>query len=280
MAGTISAQEFKLLSEYIEKQCGIHLEESKMYLVESRLNSLMVENGCASYTELYIKASSDPTGILRDHIVNAMTTNETLWFRDGGPFEVLRELLDRYAAEIKTGKRTKVRIWSAACSTGQEPYSIAMTALESGRAGSGLRPEQVEIFGSDISSTVLFIAKAGRYDAIAINRGLPVELRDRYFRSEGRVWVLSNAVKEMVTFEKKNLRDSYAALGGYDIVFCRNVLIYFSDNFKREVFSRLAGVLRPAGFLFVGASESVSNYSGDYTMYKNAHGLYYQVKQG
>ncbi len=277
MSGSITTREFKLLSDYIEKHCGIHLEQEKTYLVESRLTVLMVENGCDDYTALYQKASSDPTGVLRDKIIDAMTTNETLWFRDGGPYEVLRELLGRYAGEIKAGTRTKVRIWSAACSTGQEPYSIAMTVLESGRCGSGLRPEHVEILATDISSTVLFMAKLGRYDSIAINRGLTPELRDRYFKPDGRVWTLTDGVKKMVAFKKMNLQESFIPAGIRDIVFCRNVLIYFTEQFKRDVFSKLAGILKPSGFLFVGSAESVSTYSSEYKMVRNARGFYYQV---
>ena len=278
MGNVITDQEFLLLRDYIEKHCGISLDRNKMYLVESRLNTLMVENGCDSYNALYRKASSDTTNGLRDKIIDAMTTNETLWFRDSSPYESLKTLLAGYAAEIRAGKRAKVRIWSAACSTGQEPYSIAITALESGSAGSGLRPEQVEILATDISSTALFMAKLARYDQIAINRGLSPEMRDRYFKGEGRVWALADKVKQMVTLKKMNLQESFAAIGKCDIIFCRNVLIYFSEQFKRDIFTRLAALLRPAGYLFIGASESLSTYSNEYSMVKGSHGIYYQVK--
>lgn len=278
MAGSITSQEFKLLSDYIEKMCGIHLEPEKMYLIESRLTALMAENGCDNYAELYKKASSEPGGTLRDKIVDAMTTNETLWFRDSGPYDILRELLDRYAAEIRAGKRSKIRIWCSACSTGQEPYSIAMAVLESGRSGSGLKPEQVEILATDISSTVLFLAKMGRYDQIAISRGLSAEMRDRYFKPDGRIWTIADNVKAMVTLKRLNLQESYSWIGSRDIVFCRNVLIYFTDRFKRDIVGRIAQLLKPSGFLFVGSSESVSSYCNDYSMIKHARGLYYQVK--
>ena len=278
MSSAITDQEFQALRDYIEKHCGISLDRNKMYLVESRLTTLMVENGCDTYSALYRKASSDTTNALRDKIIDAMTTNETLWFRDNGPYESLRELLSSFAKEIKTGKRSKIRIWSAACSTGQEPYSIAITVLESGMAGSGLRPEHVEIIATDISSTALFMAKLGRYDAIAINRGLSPVIRDRYFKADGRVWSIADKVKQMVTLKKMNLQETFIPIGKCDIVFCRNVLIYFSEQFKKDIFARIAGLLRPAGYLFVGASESVSTYTNDYAMVKNSHGIYYQVK--
>jgi chemotaxis protein methyltransferase CheR len=278
MSGAITDLEFQQLRDYIEKHCGISLDRNKVYLVESRLTTLMVENGCETYAALYRKASSDPGNTLRDKIIDAMTTNETLWFRDSGPYETLRELLAVSAGEIKSGKRSKIRIWSAACSSGQEPYSIAISVLESGMAGSGLRPEHVEILGTDISSTALFMAKLGRYDAIAINRGLSPALRDRYFKQDGRVWALSDNVKRMVTLKKMNLQESFVPIGKCDLIFCRNVLIYFSEQFKRDIFSKIAGLLRPSGILFVGASESVSTYSNDYSMVKNSHGIYYKVK--
>jgi chemotaxis protein methyltransferase CheR len=273
MGSVITDQEFQLLRDYIEKHCGISLDRNKMYLIESRLNTLMIENGCENYNALYRKASSDTTNGLRDKIIDAMTTNETLWFRDNGPYNSLRDLLSVYSSEFRSGKRAKLRIWSSACSSGQEPYSIAITILES-----GIRPEQVEIIATDISSTVLFMAKLARYDAIAINRGLSPEMRDRYFTSEGRVWKLADKVKQMVTLKKMNLQESFASIGKCDIVFCRNVLIYFSEAFKRDIFSRLAALLRPSGYLFIGASESLSTYSNEYSMVKGSHGIYYQVK--
>ncbi len=279
MADTITAQEFRLIGDYIEKHCGIHLEKEKMYLVESRLAVLLVENGCNSFAELHRKASADTTNALRDKVIDAMTTNETLWFRDGGPFEILRGLIDGFAEEIGNGRRSRIRIWCCACSTGQEPYSVAMTVLESGRYGSGLKPEQVEIIATDISSTALFMAKMGRYDQLSISRGLKQEYRDRYFRSEGRVWSLADNVKKMVTFRKMNLQESFLGIGKCDIVMCRNVVIYFSEGFKRDIFGRLTDVLRPSGYLFVGSSESVSAYCGNYQMIKNSHVIYYQVKQ-
>jgi chemotaxis protein methyltransferase CheR len=278
MADTITDYEFKLLRGLIEKLCGIHLEPEKMYLVENRLTTLMIENGCDDYTAFYHKAINEKSGSLRDKVIEAMTTLETLWFRDTGPFEILNELLKTMAGEIKSGRRSGIRIWAAACSSGQEPYSIAMSVLESARSGSGLRPEQVEICATDISSTALFLAQTGRYDPIAISRGLPDDQRNRYFKQEGRIWVISDDVKKMVSFKKLNLQENWAWLGSRDIVFCRNVLIYFSESFKRDILKRLTAVLKPSGYLFVGSSESVSPYSGDYTMLKHQSGLYYRVK--
>jgi chemotaxis protein methyltransferase CheR len=194
---------------------------------------------------------------------------------------VLSEVLfDRLAGEVRSGTRSAVRIWSAACSTGQEPYSIAISALEHYRRNRRLPPERLEIIATDVSPTVLFLARAGRYDQLAISRGLSPELRDRYFVPDGKVWKIQDEVKRMVSFKKLNLQESFMSLGRMDIIFCRNVLIYFSDEFKRDVLSRMARSLNSPGYLFVGASESLINYTQDFEMLQHERALYYRVKAG
>jgi chemotaxis protein methyltransferase CheR len=276
----IDPNEFQLMRDYIEDSCGIHITQDKMYLVETRLTTLMVENGCKNFRELYKKASSDITKKLRDKIIDAMTTNETLWFRDKNPFIILDDvLLKQFANDLHSKKKSKIKIWSAACSTGQEPYSIAMTILEYIKRDPKLRPEQFEITATDISPTVLYLAMAGRYDNLAISRGLTESLKFKYFEPNGKVWVLKNEVKKMVTFKKLNLQENINSLGKQDLIFCRNVLIYFSDEFKKEVLHRLGELLRPDGYLFLGASESIIAYSKEYQMQKHTKGLYYKIEK-
>ncbi len=275
----IEPNEFKLMRDYIEKNCGIHLTNEKAYLVETRLTALMVENGCNTFTEFRIKASSDLTNKLREKIIDAMTTNETLWFRDRIPFSILEErLLKDLCSEIQSGKRSKIRIWCAACSTGQEPYSIAMTIQEHIRKTPSIKPLHFEILATDISPTVLYLAMAGRYDQLAISRGLPENLRDRYFLANGKIWTINDEIKRMVTFKKVNLQEDISILGKQDIVFCRNVLIYFSDDFKKDILGRIAKQVKPDGYLFLGASESIINYSREYHMLRHTRGLYYKVR--
>lgn len=279
MTNKIETREFQLLRDYIEKHCGIHLDESKAYLIENRLLTMMIENGCRSYSEFYTKALNDQTHTLRDKIIDAMTTNETLWFRDASPYKILQfELLPLFLKEFIAGTKKTIRIWSAACSTGQEPYSIAMIVNEFARTNPLLHPSKVEIIATDISPTVLFLAKAARYDTLAISRGLSDELRNRYFEQSGKVWVLKDTIKNMVTFKKLNLQEDITSLGHFDIVFIRNVLIYFSDEFKKDLLNRIASRLRPDGFLIVGASESVSNYSNIFSMLTHDRALYYKVR--
>lgn len=279
MSNKIASNEFKAMRDYIEEHCGISLGQDKQYLVETRLTSLMVESGCRSFSEFYHKARADRSLKLRDKIIDAMTTNETLWFRDRSPFVVFKDcLLKIYYEQIKAGKRSRIRIWSAASSTGQEPYSISMIVHEFARSNPGFNPSCVEIIATDISPTVLFLAQAGRYDSIAMARGLDEQMKKKYFREDGKVWIVNNEVKSLVTYKKLNLQESFSSLGSLDIVFCRNVLIYFSETFKRDVLTRIATRLRPQGYLFLGASESMISYSSEFNMQRFDTALYYQVK--
>ena len=274
----LSDTEFKQLRDYIEKSCGIALGDEKAYLIENRLVGLLTEVGCASFGELYRKAVSEPRFGLRDKIVDAMTTNETSWFRDVYPFDIFENtLLKKYTQQIVSGSRNKIRIWCAASSTGQEPYSLAMTLQEYSRKVSVQPLPCTEIVATDISPSVLFLAIAGRYDQLSMSRGMPLELRDRYFTSDGKYWQLQEIVRKMVAFKKLNLQESFASLGKFDIVFCRNVLIYFSDSFKRTLFSRFAETLNPGGILFLGASESISSYTDRFTLMNQGKHLYYQM---
>lgn len=276
----ISPEEFHLLRDYIEKHCGIALSDDKVYLIETRLTPIMAEAGCQSFLDFYQLAQKNGGNRLRDKIVEAITTNETFWFRDTYPFAILGEvLLKQFAAELASGRRTRIRIWCTACSTGQEPYSIAMTALEYARRNPSFKAESVEILATDISSTMLFLAMAGRYDHLAISRGLSPEMRGRYFTESGPVWAISDKVKKMITYKKINLTEPFHHLGRHDLIVCRNILIYFSNERKKQILERVAELLRPGGFLFLGASEPIIYYSQEYEMMRHAMGLYYQVKK-
>lgn len=275
----ISKEEFSLLRNLIEQACGIALTEDKTYLIENRLAKLVAEQGCSTYSEFYLKASKDPDPSLRNKIVDAMTTNETLWFRDDHPFRVMTEhLLPIYDQEYRDGNRRDLRIWSAACSTGQEPYSIVMTILDFVRDGGRreLADDRTEILATDISPTALFLAKAGRYDAISISRGMKPEYLERYFTDKGRVHVLSEDIRNRVKFQSFNLQDSFASFGSFDLVFLRNVAIYFSIDFKRALFDKIADALRPGGHLFLGSAESLSGLSDRFEMCEHGRAIFYR----
>lgn len=269
--------DIKVMRDYIAAHCGITLPPEKDYLLEARLAPLMAETGCASLTALVLAAERDAARLLRDRIVDAMTTQETLWFRDRHPFDLLaRELLPRFAAQFREGRAHKLRIWSAACATGQEPYSIAMTVLEFSRENGAIPPERVEILATDVSLAALFSAKSGRYDAFSLGRGLPAEMRERHFRPDGDAFLVSDRVRSLVAFSRLNLLESFAAVGAADIIFCRNVLIYFADSFKRDILARMAAALRPGGALIVGACESLGALTDAFAIRSSCGGFYYE----
>ncbi len=280
---TISPQEFTLLRDYIREHCGITVGSDKTYLIESRLAQLVAETGCKDFQEFHLKARNDRTGALRDQIIDAITTNETLWFRDGKPWVALREsILPALIDDLRAGRIRKVRIWSAASSTGQEAYSMAMlidTLLGPGANGPAT-PDAFEIVGTDISPSVLFIAIAGRYSQIEISRGLDEYHRNRYFTKQGNAWVLNEAIRKRVSFRKFNLQDGFAALGRFDIILCRNVAIYFADDFKRDLFRKIHESLNPNGLLFLGASESMLGFTTAFKIVEYKDAIYYRKAEG
>jgi chemotaxis protein methyltransferase CheR len=270
---TITEPEYILMKQFIETHCGIHLESGKEYLIETRLSDLVLESGCNSFQEFHLRARTDPTGKLRDRIIDAMTTNETMWFRDESAWTWLREVAVPQLLD-EAGKGNRVRVWSAAASTGQEAYSLLMLLEEGARLrGHPALLDRVEILGTDISSSALFLAISARFDSFAVGRGLPPDRKSRYFRQdENNVWVFDQELKKRVSFKKFNLQNSFAPLGMFDLVMCRYVSIYFSDDFKRELFAKISGVL-PAGTpLLLGATESLRGFTDafDITYYKNA----------
>lgn len=259
----ITSQEFNLFRVYIEELSGISLEEEKSYLIESRLKGLLEEFHCNNYGDLYRKAKENASPLLRNKIVDAITTNETLWFRDKGPYVVFEQMfLPEMVRQIAAGK-PKVRIWSAACSTGQEPYSLAMGISEyllwHGKGTA--EASNFEIVATDISSQALSVGKLGAYDELSIGRGLSDAHKMKYFKQNGRFWIIDSKIKKMVDFKEFNLLNDFGAMGTFDAIFCRNVAIYFSHDVKVELFEKLRNTLRPGGIFIVGTSETLSYYS-------------------
>ncbi len=273
----IKENEYALMKEYIEENCGIHLVKGKEYLIESRLADLLAETGSKSFLEFLSNARKDG-GKLRDRIIDAMTTNETLWFRDDKTWTYLKDvavpsLLERAETD------GKVRIWSAAASTGQEAYSLMMLIDEVARAkGKKALLEKVEIVGTDISSSALFQAITGRYDAVAMNRGLTEERKSKYFSKNEKVFIFSEELKKRVRFKQFNLQGSFSALGSFNLILCRYVLIYFSKDFKAEIISKVSGVLKSGGTLLLGGSENMSTVASDFTMSNHGGALLYTKK--
>ncbi|MBK1716735.1 CheR family methyltransferase [Thiocystis violacea] len=252
----IDARDYAEFARFLSECCGLVLGENRQYLVSSRLSRLLEDFGYKKVEELLraLRQSSNQT--LKSRVIDAMTTNETSWFRDVYPFEMLRQVV---LPELEA-KKKPIRIWSAACSSGQEPYSIAMVAAE-WEASFPPKSSPVTIMATDLSETVLSEAKAGLYDGLSIVRGLSVERRQKFFESVENGHRIKPEIQKRVRFQKLNLMDSYALLGKFDIVFCRNVLIYFSAETKRRIFDGIARQMDPGGYLFVGASEAVGSYT-------------------
>jgi chemotaxis protein methyltransferase CheR len=275
----ISPDEFPLMRDAIEQISGIRVGDGKAYLIESRLGKVLAEYGCDSFRAFHMLLKARLDADLRSKVINAMSTQETLWFRDTHPFRIFSEkLMPAFQEEVRGGRRQRVRIWSAASSTGQEAYSLAMLVLDAQRTLSGVRPETYEIIGTDIASSAVMAARNGLYDRIAMGRGLGPEYRQRYFVDDGRYCRVTDEVRRLVSFREFNLRESFAGLGRFDIVLCRNVAIYFSDTFKQELYAKIHAALAPGGILFLGSSESISAYSTDYDLLDYKGGIYYRAK--
>ena len=271
---SITPEDYTAFREFLEEVSGIVLGDNKHYLVSSRLARLMPELGVTTFNELMGKMQQDNK--LRHRIMDAMTTNETSWFRDNYPFEVLKE---KIYPELSQLKLSQVRIWSAACSTGQEPYSISMATSEYLQSRPGSLPANaVQIVGTDISSSVLAQARDGIYEGVAAARGLTPERKKRFFRQVGENWQINEEIRSRITFREMNLMQSYAGMGKFDIIFCRNVLIYFSPELKRDIMQRMTQLLKPHGYLILGGSESISGYSDDYNVVRWHSGVIYTPK--
>ncbi|WP_445765774.1 CheR family methyltransferase [Rheinheimera sp.] len=268
-------KEYVLFRNFLEQQCGIVLGDNKQYLVKSRLAPLMQRFGVATLSELVAKTLSPFERQLRSAVIDAMTTNETLWFRDTYPYELLKKQI---LPELEKTCRT-VKIWSAASSSGQEPYSIAMTALEYQQSRPGAFSLGVHVLGTDISNTMLEHCQRAEYDGLALSRGLSPERRAKFFEDSGKGMMrVKDNVRKNVSFRHLNLLDSYTLLGKFDIIFCRNVLIYFSADVKAKIIRQFAQSLNPKGYLFLGASESLSSLNNDFDMLRCNPGIIYRKK--
>lgn len=278
---SLSPREFALLQKYIEEHSGIELGEEKAYFIESRLSGLLENYALGSYEALFYKAYSRKDVLFTRQVLDAITTNETFWFRDKTPWYIMEDLLlPRYLKEMQEGRRVNVRIWSCACSSGQEPYSIAM-AIDSflkknGPGNIGL--DRFQIMATDLSGSVLDLAINGRYDNVSMERGLDPAMIDRYFTREGNRWSISERIKRAVDFRQFNLKTDPVHSRYYDIIFCRNVFIYFSELSKENILHKIINALKPQGVLFIGASEIIKDASGSLEMDTYKDGVYFRLK--
>jgi chemotaxis protein methyltransferase CheR len=262
--------DYEFLRKLLKERSGLDLSSDKQYLVESRLIPLARRAGLSGIAELVakIKTGSDT---LTSEVVEAMTTNETFFFRDKIPFDHLRQTILPALLQARASRRS-LRIWSAASSTGQEPYSIAMCLKENAAALAGWR---VEILATDLSHSVLEKSKAGIFSQFEVQRGLPIQMLVRHFTQVGELWQLNADIRAMVQHRELNLLRDFSHLGTFDVIFCRNVLIYFDPETKGRIFDRLAKALEPDGVMLLGAAESVVGISDAFRPYPERRGLYH-----
>jgi chemotaxis protein methyltransferase CheR len=252
----VTPADFQFVSTLVRTRAAIVLEPGKEYLVASRLLPVARDSGLGSIAELVTQLRVAPHGPLSTKVVDAMTTNETSWFRDSAPFQMLtKDLLPQVVAS-RTGGDKQLRIWSAASSTGQEAYSVAMLLADWLPANPGWT---ASIVGTDINAEVVAKAQAGKYSQLEVNRGLPASMLVRHFTRAGTHWQVSEQLRRMVEFKTLNLAGAYPSMGAFDIVLCRNVLIYFDTTTRQKILASIARTLRPTGFLVLGAAETTLN---------------------
>jgi chemotaxis protein methyltransferase CheR len=249
--------ELDYLRAFLKARSGLALGPEKRYLVDSRLGPLCKRNALRDLSELVSRLKLGCDRALERSVVDAMTTNETFFFRDRVPFDLFRDVLLPRCVDAESGSR-KIRIWCAAASSGQEPYSLAMILRE---AGSRLAGRPVEIVATDISAEMLEKAKTGIYSQFEVQRGLPIQLLLKHFTQIGENWQIAPAIRQMVSFRPLNLIQSFGHLGTFDMIFCRNVLIYFDSATKADVLRRVAQALSPNGAVVLGAAETVIGLS-------------------
>jgi chemotaxis protein methyltransferase CheR len=261
--------DYDYLQKMLKDRSGLMLSADKKYLLESRLLPLARKAGVAGISDLVAKMKGGSEALILD-VVEAMTTNETFFFRDKTPFDHFKDTVVPELLRARAGRRN-LRIWCAAASTGQEPYSLAMILKEMGAALNGWR---VEIVATDLSPEVLEKSRSGIYTQFEVQRGLPIQLLVKYFTQVGALWQLNADTKAMVQFRPFNLLQDFAPLGKFDIVFCRNVLIYFDQPTKTDIFKRLAKASESDGYLFLGAAETVVGLTDQYRICPNRRGVY------
>ena len=264
----MTPQDYDFLRRLLKDRSGLDLSADKQYLVESRLMPLARKEGLPGIAELVQRMKGSAEALVAE-VVEAMTTNETFFFRDKIPFDHLKQTVLPALIQARAARRS-IRIWCAASSTGQEPYSIAMILKET-PALSGWR---TEIVATDLSQAVLEKSKAGLFSQFEVQRGLPIQLLVKHFKQNGDIWQLNPDIRAMVQHKQLNLLHDFSHLGTFDVIFCRNVLIYFDQGTKAGVFERMSRLIEPDGVLALGAAESVVGITDAFRPYPDCRGMY------
>lgn len=268
-------------SKYIYSICGVSLDASKGYLIETRFSDLIRDTASTSFTELIAKVKGDVSTKLRQKVIDAITTNETSFFRDASPFELLQnkvipDLIDLRTKTAVPGRPIPIRIWSAAASTGQEAYTIGMICKDL-----RLDPAKydVRILGTDISDKAITQASLCKYSQLEISRGLPADKIAKYFTVDGPHYKVRDEVRALATFKKMNLLEPFAFPAPFDIVLCRNVAIYFTEPDRLRLYKAIARSLAPDGYLIIGSTESIAGLCPEFEVKRYLRSAFYQFKK-
>lgn len=272
-ANGITPNGYLRFRNFLQKACGISLSDNKQYLVASRLGKTLEREGFTQIEQLVDTLESARSAKLKEEVINAMTTNETLWFRDSHPFTILKTKI------LPEMVNTPLKIWSSASSTGQEAYSVSMVIDEFKALRPGVLKAGERIIATDICTNILQHAKQGEYDSLAIARGLGADMQRKYFdKVDDSTWKVKSHISARVDFRYLNLIDSFCSLGKFDIIFCRNVLIYFNAELKLDILRRMHDSLNPGGYLFLGGSEALSGLSSLFEIVQCHPGIVYKAK--
>lgn len=263
-------EDFDFISQLVRDRSGLVLNKDKAYLLESRLMPIARKRGMAGLEDLAQELRTKNETALIQEVVEAMTTNESFFFRDVKPFDLFRDAIMPDVLRTRASQRS-LRVWCAAASSGQEPYSLAILLKEMGDKLNGWR---TEIVGTDISRDILAKAKQGTYSQFEVQRGLPIQLLLKYFDKNGETWEIKPEIRSMVQYKEYNLLDKLGALGKFDVVFCRNVLIYFDQETKGRVLDEIANLMPPDGVLFLGGAETVLGVSDRFRPVTGQRGVY------
>ncbi len=278
MSITITRDELTVWSRYVHEISGISLDESKGYLLETRLGGLLRDTGAASFSELYYRAKADLANALRRKIIDAITTNETSFFRDTAPFDLLRhklipELVDR---RKKSGARVvPLRVWSAACSTGQEAYSTGIVLKE---LLGDLNGYDIRILGTDISDKAVAAASYGQFSRLELERGMPPDKITKHFAPIANQWKIRDEIRALASFRTMNLLQPFSFPVPFDLIFCRNVAIYFKEPDKIRLFQNLGRCLARDGALIIGSTESLTGFCPEFEAKRHVRTVFYQLR--
>lgn len=273
VTGELSRENYVFLQQHVYRTSGIVLDEGKQYLLEARLLPIVRKEELRTLDDLCALLRATGSGRVFQEVRDAMTTNETLFFRDAVPFKAMRQTLIPELLEARRGSR-RLCFWSAAASTGQEAYSLAMMLLDM-----GIESSDIEILATDISDKVLEQAKCGRYSQTEVSRGLPAQQLVKYFRRERAEWLIKDEVRRLVRFQSFDLRTRMSSLGPFDFVLCRNVLIYFDVDTKKRILQEMEGTMNPQGFLLLGGAETTLNLTEAFERRSVDGTSFYQKRQ-